>query len=156
MYNLMVSFSPCLMVSRWFASLFGRCPLTKLRKKEFPNYSKLSMDDVGDLVNHSLAAHLRVVGKERHNISSGDCWRPKVVLKVLRWSKGSFSPSNGSNCGRRNFKGIGILRLPRWRVNLSSWPFGLGSGLFFPWLHSLACPSPFSSLEEGLSLLFLG
>ena len=52
--------------------------------KEQPNCSKLSMDDVDSLVNHSLAAPLRVVGKERHNISLGGCWRPKVVLKVLR------------------------------------------------------------------------
>ena len=45
---------------------------------------KLSIDNVGNLVNHSLAAPLRVVGKERHGISSGGCWRPNVVLKVLR------------------------------------------------------------------------
>ena len=38
------------------------------------------------------------------------CWRPKVVLKVMRWSKGSFSPSNGLSCGKRNFKGIGHSR----------------------------------------------
>ena len=29
--------------------------------------------DVGNFVNHSLAAPLRVAGKERHSISSGDC-----------------------------------------------------------------------------------
>ena len=60
---------------------------------------------VGSLVNYSLAAPLRIVGKERHSISLGDYWRPKVILKVLRWSKGSFNPSNGSSCGRRNFDG---------------------------------------------------
>ena len=106
-YNLRVSFSPCLMVSKWFAGLLGYCPLMKWRKKELPNCLKLSMDDVGNFVNRFLAAPLRVVGKERHSISSGDCWRPKVVLKVLRWSKGSFIPLNGLSCGRQNFDDTG-------------------------------------------------
>ena len=100
-YDLRVSFFPCLMVSKWSAGLFGRYPPKKWRGKELPSCSKLSMDNVGSLVNHSLAAPLRVVGKEWHSISSGGCWRPKVILKVLRWSKESFS-------------------LSRWRVNLSS------------------------------------
>jgi len=58
------------------------------------------MDEVGNFVNHSLAAPLRVVGKEQHNILSGGYRRPRVVLKVLRWCKGSFNPSNGSSCSR--------------------------------------------------------
>ena len=41
------------------------------------------MDDVGNFVDHSLTASLRVVGKEWHNILFGGCWRPKVVLKML-------------------------------------------------------------------------
>ena len=105
-----VSFSPCLIVSRWSASLFGHCPLTKWHKKELPNYSKLSIDDIGNFVNHSFAAPLRMVRKEQHNISSGGCWRPRVVLKVLRWSRGSFSPLNGSSWGRQNFDDIGHSR----------------------------------------------
>ena len=68
------------------------------------------MDDVGNFVNHSLAAPLRVVGKERHSISSGGCWRPSVILKVLRWSRGSLSPSNGSSWRRQNFDGTGHSR----------------------------------------------
>jgi len=64
MYDLKVFFSPYLMVSRWSAGLFGRCPPTKWYNKELPNYSKLSMDNVGNFVNYSLAAPLRVVGKE--------------------------------------------------------------------------------------------
>ena len=36
----------------------------KWRKKALLNCSKLSMDEVGNFVNHSLAAPLRVVGKE--------------------------------------------------------------------------------------------
>ena len=110
MYDLKVTFSPCLIVSRWSAGLFRHCPLTKWRRKKLPTCSKLSMDDVGNLVNHSLAAPLRVVGKERHKISSGGCWRPRVVLKVLRYFKGSFSPSNGLSCGRWNFEGTGHSR----------------------------------------------
>ena len=93
------------MVSKWSTDLFRCCLLTKWRRKELPSYSKLSMDDVGSLVNHSLATPLRVVGKERHSISLGDCWRPKVILKVLRWSKASFNPSNSSSCDKRNFEG---------------------------------------------------
>ena len=45
----------------------------KYAKKALLNCSKLSIDDVGNLVNHSLAAPLRVVGKERHRISLGGC-----------------------------------------------------------------------------------
>ena len=96
-YNLRVSFSPCLMVSKWSAGLLGRCPPMKWRKKELLSCSKLSLDDVGNLVNHSLVTPLRVVGKDRHNISSGGCWRPNVVLKVWRWSWGFLSPSNDSS-----------------------------------------------------------
>ena len=72
------------MVSRWSAVFFGHCPSTKWRTKELLSYSKLSMDDVGSLLNHSQAAHLRVVGKERHRISLGGCRRPSVVLNVFR------------------------------------------------------------------------
>ena len=73
MYDLKVSFSLCLIVIKWPAGLLGRCPLTKWRKKALLNCSKLSMDEVGNFVNHSLIATLRVVGKERHSISLGGC-----------------------------------------------------------------------------------
>ena len=94
-YDLRVSFSLCLMVSKWSAGLFGHCLLMKWQRKELPSCLKLSMNDVGSLVNHSLVAPLRVVGKEGHSISLGGYWRPKIILKVLRWSKISFNPSNG-------------------------------------------------------------
>ena len=94
------------MVSKWSAGLFGRCTPTKWRRKELLSCSKLSIDDVGNLVNHSLAAPLRVVGKERHRILLGGCWRPCVVLNVLRWSNGSFSLSKGLSWDRRNLEGI--------------------------------------------------
>ena len=109
-YNLRVFFSPYLMVSKWSTGLLRHCPLTKWRKKELPNYSKLSMDDVGNFINHSHAAPLKVVGNERHNISSGGYWRPRVFLKVLRWSKRSFNPSNDSSWDKRNFDGTGHSR----------------------------------------------
>ena len=63
-YDLRVSFSPCLIVSKWSTRLFGNCPPMKWRKKALLNCSKLSMDDVGNFVKQSLAASLRVVGKE--------------------------------------------------------------------------------------------
>ena len=110
MYNLKVSFSLCLMVSKWSAGRFGHCPPTKWHKKALPNCSKLLMDDVDNFVNYSLAAPLKVVGKEQRSISSRDCWRPSVVLKVLRWSKKSLSLSNSSSWGKQNFDGTGHSR----------------------------------------------
>ena len=68
------------------------------------------MDDVASLLNHTRTTPLRVVGKERHNISSGDYCRLKVILKVVIWSSGSFRPSNDSSYGRKNFRGIGHSR----------------------------------------------
>lgn len=61
------------------------------------------MEDVSNLLNHTRAAPLRVVGKKRHKISSGVYCKLKVVLKVVMWSSGSFKPSNDSSCGSRNF-----------------------------------------------------
>ena len=95
------------MVSRWFTGLFRHYPPTKWHTKELPSCSKLLMDDVASLLNHTRAAPLRVVGKEWHNISSRGCCRLKVVLKVEIWSSGSFRPSNDSSYGWRNFEGIG-------------------------------------------------
>ena len=63
-YDLRVSFSPCLIVSKWSAGLLRHCPPTKWRKKALLNYSKLLMDEVGNFVNYALVAPLRVVGKE--------------------------------------------------------------------------------------------
>ena len=102
-YDLRVSFSPCLMMSKWSTSLLRRYPPMKWHRKELLNCSKLSMDDVGNFVNHSLTAPLRVVGKERHSISFKGCWRPSIVLKVLKWSRGSLSPLNDSSWGKWNF-----------------------------------------------------
>ena len=82
----------------------------KWRRKTLLNCSKLSIDEVGNFVNHSLAVALRVVGNERHSISSGGCWRPNIVLKVLRWSWRSLSPLNGSSWGRQNLEGTGHSR----------------------------------------------
>ena len=38
-------------------------------------------------------------------IPAHHCWRPNVVLKVLRWSWGSLSPLNSSSWGNLNFDG---------------------------------------------------
>ena len=95
------------MVSKCSAGLFGHCTLTKWQRKELLSCLKLSINDVGNLANHSLATPLRVVGKERHRILLGGCWRPCVILNVLRWSNGSFSLSKGSSWDRRNLEGIG-------------------------------------------------
>ena len=130
------------MVSKWSPGLFGRCPPMKWRRKELPSCLKLLRDNVGSLVNHSLVAPLRVVGKERHSISSGGYWRPKVVLKVLWWSQGSFNSSNGSSCGRRKFEGTGHSRTTT-------------VDMFSPWSRSSTRPSLFSFLWEDPSLPFL-
>ena len=98
------------MVSKWSVSLFGYCPPMKWHKKALLNCSKLLMDDAGNFVNHSLAALLRVVRKEWHSISSGGCWRYSVILKVLRWSRGSLSSSNNLSWGRWNNDGTGHSR----------------------------------------------
>ena len=83
-YDHKVSFSPCLMVSKWFTGLFGCCLPTKWHRKALPNCLKLSIDNVGSFVNHSFAALLRVVGNDRQSILLGGCWRPRVILKVFR------------------------------------------------------------------------
>ena len=103
--DLRGSLSPCLMVSRWFTGLFWCYPPTKWHTKELPSCSKFSMDDITSLLNHTCATPLKVVWKEQHKISSGGCWRLKVILKVVIWSNGPFKLSNDSSCGRQNFGG---------------------------------------------------
>ena len=83
---------------------------TDWRTKELPSCSKLSMDDVANLLNHSCVAPLRVVGKERHKISSRGYCRLRVILKVVIWSNRSFRPSNNLSRERRNFGGSGHSR----------------------------------------------
>ena len=68
------------------------------------------MDDIASLLNHTRATSLRMVGKERHKISSRGCCRLRVILKVVIWSSGSFRLSNDSSGGRRNFGGKGHFR----------------------------------------------
>ena len=41
------------------------------------------MVEMANLLNHTHAAPLRVVGKERLKISSGGCCRLKFILKVV-------------------------------------------------------------------------
>ena len=77
-YDLRVSFSPYLIVSKWSTSLFGRCPPTNWRKKELLSCSKSSIDDVGNFVNHSLVTPLRVVGKSGIISRRGAAEDPKL------------------------------------------------------------------------------
>ena len=82
----------------------------KWQTKELPSCSKLSMVEMANLLNHTHAAPLKVVGKERHKISSGGCCRLKFILKVVIWSNRSFRPLNDSSYGRQNFGGRGHSR----------------------------------------------
>ena len=79
--------------------------------KELPSCSKLSLDEVASLQNHTRAAPLRVVGKERLKISFGVYYRLKVILKEVIWSSGSFRPSNDSSCGRWSFGSRGRSKI---------------------------------------------
>ena len=141
------------MLSKWSASLFGRFSPTKWWRKALPSYSKLSIDDVGNLVNHSLAAPLRVVGKKWHSISSRGCWRPRVVLKG--------DPMDPSICQMararvdRTSRVSGTPGPLGWRVSPSFWSFYPNFCLFSPWYRFSAHPSPFSFFWEDLSLPLL-
>ena len=103
--------SSCLIVSRWFVGLFSLCPPMKWHTNELLNYSKSSMDDGASLLNHTCAAPLKVVEKDRHRISLGVCCKPKVVLMVVMWLSGSFKLWYESSRGRQNFGGKGHSRI---------------------------------------------
>ena len=116
----------------------------KWRRKALLSCSKLSMDKFGSFVNHSLAAAFRVVGNEWHNISSSGYWRPNVILKVLRWSWGSLSLSNGFSWDRRNLEGTGH----------SSTAIGKGESVALTILSTLRCIFSFRAfLSSPISLL---
>ena len=67
------------------------------------SWSKSSIEDCANLLNHTQAAPLRVVGKDWHTILSRVCYRLKVILKVVMWSSGSFNSSYDSSCKSQNF-----------------------------------------------------
>ena len=69
------------------------------------------MDEVASLLNYTRVAPFRVVGKERHKISSRVCCRLRVILKVVIWSNGSFRSSNDLSYGRQNFSGSGHSKI---------------------------------------------
>lgn len=73
--------------------------------KELLSCLKSFKDDQVSLLNHTLAAPLRVVRKDLYKISSGVCCRLRVHLKVVIWSNGSLKPSNYLSWGRQNFGG---------------------------------------------------
>ena len=84
-YDLNGSHSSCLIISKWFVGLFWRCPPKKWHTNEQLSCMKLSMDDQASLLNHTLAAPLKVVEKDQNKILLGVCCRPKVILKVIMW-----------------------------------------------------------------------
>ena len=84
-----------------------RWPLRTLSSNEVTQKGVTQLLEAIDGRCWSLAAPLRMVGKDRHNILSGGCWRPSIVLKVLRWTWGSLSPLNDSSWGSRNFDDTG-------------------------------------------------
>ena len=110
------------------------------------SWSKLSMEDYANLLNHAHAASFSAIGKDWHTISSKVCCRLKVILKVAMWSNGSFNPSYDSSCGRWNFGGKGHSRT--FDVNGESVIFTITSKFFaiFPFI---------ASLSSSISLLIL-
>ena len=82
------SLSFWLIINRCFASLFYCYPPTKWHTNKLLSCSKSSMDDWANLLSHTRATSLKVIGKDMHWISSGVCCRLKVILKVLYGPKG--------------------------------------------------------------------
>ena len=129
-YDLRVSFCPCLMVSKWFAGLLGCCPPMKWHKKELPNCSKLSMDDVGNFVNHSLTTPLKAT---REWLRMNSTIFRQEAIEGLRSSWKCWGDPGGPLAHQtiqveagEILTALGIPRLSPWKVNLLSWPFYLG------------------------------
>ena len=66
-YSLKVSPSCCFTASRYEVGLLWHWPPMKCQTKEFLNYSKFAIDTVGNLLNHTHAAPLRVVRQKSVN-----------------------------------------------------------------------------------------
>jgi len=65
----------------------------KCQTKRSLNYSKLVIDDMGNLLNHTLVAPLKVAVKDLHITLSGVCWRFNIVSNAPIWFRGSLVPS---------------------------------------------------------------
>ena len=84
-----------------------KLPPMKWQTNESLSCSKFATEDASNLLNHTLAALLRVAGKDLQITLFEVCWRFKIVLKALMWLRGSFVPSWNSSCDKRNFRGKG-------------------------------------------------
>ena len=70
-----------------------KLPPMKWQTNESLSCSKFATEDASNLLNHTLAALLRVAGKDLQITLFKVCWRFKIVLKALMWLRGSFVPS---------------------------------------------------------------
>ena len=95
------------MLRRWPIGFLCLCPSMKWRTKILLSCSKFAMVLEGILLNHTLAAHFKIVRNVLHITLSGVICNSINVLKDSMWSKGSLEPSYDSNCGRQNFSGRG-------------------------------------------------
>ena len=68
----------------------------KWQTKALPSSSKLPIVKGGILLNHTLAAPFKAVGKALYIISSGVFYKFIRLLKDSIWSSESFEPSNQS------------------------------------------------------------
>ena len=81
-YSLRVSLSCCFIVSRYEVGLLWRWPLMKCRTKELLRCLKFAIDAAGSLLNHTLAAPLKVAGNDLQITSSQVYWRFNTVLNA--------------------------------------------------------------------------
>ena len=91
-YSLKVSPSCCFTVSRYKVGLLWRWPPMKWHTKESLSCLKFTIDAVGNLLNHTLVAHLRVVGNDLQITSSRVYWRFNIVFNAPMWSRASLVP----------------------------------------------------------------
>ena len=168
-FDLNNSPSSYLIISWWSVGLFCRWLPMKWRTKELLSCSKSSMVDQASLLNHTLAAPLRVIRKDLHKISSRVCYRLSIIFKVVMWSKGSHKSSNDLSWGRWNFGDKGhfrtfmvkgesiLLTIPSRFLFVFSLISFLSSSISFRMLFRrslLALSDRFVSLEPSLLLLF--
>ena len=80
-YSLRVSPSCCFTI-RYEVGLLWRWPPMKWQTKESLSCLKFAIDAVDNLLNHTLAAPLRVAGNDMQITSFGVCWRFNIVLNA--------------------------------------------------------------------------
>ena len=98
-----------------------------------------------NLLNHTLAGPLSVVGYTLHIILFRTPCRCIRVLYVSRWSSRSFDSSYASTCGIRNLVRKRRKWLAPWRVSQFAGLVHPGWSIPTPSWRSSSCPSSFSS-----------